>query len=87
MTKAILEKALNEIMNEYDAFLINNKYGKEEDNTHKEQFEILSQLKGERVEQALGWIKNCYDCYYKKDYENDEESAFAYLKDRIAEYE
>lgn len=87
MNKELLEKALDEIFNEYDAFLINNKYGSAEENTHREQFEILSQLKGKNVEQALGWIKNCYDCYYKKYYENDEESPFAYLKDRIAEYE
>lgn len=77
MNKEIYEKALNEIMNSYDAFLMVNKYG---DNTHKKQFEILSQLKGEKVNQALGWIKNCYDCHYKNEFENDKNSAFAYLR-------
>lgn len=87
MTKEILEKALNEIINEYDAFLINNKYGNDDDNTHKEQFNSLSQLKGDKVKNAIGWIKNCYDCYYKDEYINDEDSAFAYLKEQIEHYE
>ncbi len=79
MNKEKLEKALDDLFNNYDAFYIDNKYG---NNTHKEQFELLSQLKGEKVQNAIGWIKDCYDCYYKDDYKGDE-TAFAYLRSLI----
>ena len=72
-------KALNNLENEYDAFYFGNKYG---DGTHPEEFKILSELKGEYVVNALMWIKHCYDCYYKDEY--DDKSAFTYLR-KIAE--
>lgn len=84
MNKEKLEKALNEIIEEYDAYLFCNKYGDE--NTHKEQFEILSELEGDKVENAILWIKNCYDAYYKSEYEGDD-TAFAYLKQLIERVE
>ncbi len=68
-------EALNTLMNEYDAYYVENKYG---GCTHPKEFEILYQLKGDLVINAIGWIKNCYDCYYKN--EMDEKSAFGYLK-------
>lgn len=55
-------EAVDKLENEYDAFYIGNKYG---DGTHKKEFELLANLKGDKVPNALGWIKNCYDCYYK----------------------
>ncbi len=84
--KEKLEKALDQLMNEYDAFFIENKYGK---GTHNEQFEILEQLIEETGDQAciaLCWIRDCYDCYYKEEYDN-EESAFGYLRSLIKKYE
>ncbi len=73
------QKALRTLKNEYDAFYFENKYG---EGTHPEEFKIIAELKGEYVTDAIGWIKNCYDCYYR--YELDENSAFAYLE-KIAE--
>ena len=32
---------------------------------------------------ALNWILNCYDCYYKSEVENNQDSAFGYLKNKI----
>lgn len=68
-------EALNTLMNEYDAYYFENSYG---EGTHPKEFEILSELEGDLVPNAIGWIRNCYDCYYK--HELDEDSAFAYLK-------
>lgn len=72
--------AVDKLENEYDAFYIENKYG---DGTHNKEFELLSKLKGVKVPNALGWIKNCYDCYYKS--ENGSDSPFAYLRQVIEE--
>lgn len=49
----------------------------------KKEFELLAKLKGDKVPNALGWIKNCYDCYYKN--ENGPDSPFAYLRQVIEE--
>ncbi len=68
-------EAVDKLENEYDAFYIENKYG---DGTHKKEFELLAKLKGEKVLNALNWIRNCYDCYYK--HENGEDSPFEYLR-------
>lgn len=68
-------EALNTLMNEYDAYYIENKYGV---GTHQREFEILSELKGKFVPDTIGWIKKSYDCYYKND--PDMTSAFRYLK-------
>lgn len=79
MTK---REAINKLKNEYDAFFIENKYG---DETHNEEFELLSTLKGDKVINALAWIKDCYDCYYKDELE--EGNAFDYLESLIGETE
>ena len=86
MNKEKLYQALEDLYNEYDAYYITNKYGSAQDNTHKEQFELLSKLQGEKVALALKWIRNCYDCYYKDDYLKDAD-AFLYLKEVIAQHE
>ena len=65
-------EAIEKIRNEYDAFYFENKYG---ENTHKKEFELLSNLKGDKVKNALSWIKDCYDCYYK----NEVHIEFDYL--------
>ena len=67
-------EAIEKIKNEYDAFYFENKYGQ---NTHEREFKILEELKGEKVADALGWIKTLYDCYYKNELE--EGNPFDYL--------
>ena len=68
--------AVDKLENEYDAFYLGNRY--DVDNTHKEEFELLKQLKGDKVPNALAFIHDCYDCYYK--HENGEDSPFEYLR-------
>ena len=77
-------KALEKIINEYDAFYITNKYGP---GTHIEEFDILIKAVGndEIGLNAVNWIKRQYDCYYKSEYENDDTTAFAYLKKILGE--
>ncbi len=76
-----LIKAIDDLWNNYDAFLFYNKY---EENTHKKQFELLEERfkQDEMSMKAIEWIKNCYDCYFKEDF-NDDKSAFAYLKKQL----
>lgn len=76
-----LIKAIDDLWNNYDAFLFNNKYG---ENTHKKQFKLLAERfkQDEMSMKAIEWIKNRYDCYYKEDF-NDDKSAFAYLKKQL----
>ena len=76
-----LIKAIDDLWNNYDAFLFYNKY---EENTHKKQFELLEERfkQDEMSMKAIKWIKNCYDCFYKEDF-NDDKSAFAYLKKQL----
>ena len=77
MTK---KEAINNLKNEYDAFFIENKYGK---GTHNDEFELLSTLKGDKVANALAWIKDCYDCYYKDELAKG--NAFDYLESLIGD--
>lgn len=59
-----------------------NRYSyKESENTHAKEFELLNKLKGDKVGNALAWIHDCYDCYYKD--ENDIGSPFHYLREEI----
>lgn len=76
-----LIKAIDELYNNYDAFLIDNKYG---ENTHRKQFELLIERfkQDEMSMKAIEWIQHCYDCYYKEDFKDDK-SAFAYLKKQL----
>ena len=78
MTK---REAINKLKNEYDAYYFANKYGA--GTTHKECFELLSDLKGDKVERALNWIRNCWDCYYE--YELEEGNVFDYLESLLGE--
>lgn len=81
--KEELEKALNEIKDSYDAYFFLNKYGAAK--THEKQFALLQTLKGDKVEQAIGWIKYEYDCYYANDFEDETGTAFEYLRNLIKE--
>lgn len=72
------QEALNSIISSYDAFFMCNRYGLE--NTHKDEFEILSHLKGEYVENAIAWIKQNYDCYYATEYLEQDDNAIIYLQ-------
>ncbi|WP_050636164.1 hypothetical protein [Candidatus Stoquefichus sp. SB1] len=79
MNKEKLLKAVDDLKNEYDAFYMMNRCSWEKDeNTHAEEFEMLSNIQGDKVQNALAWIHDCYDCYYKD--ELGEDNAFAYLK-------
>ncbi len=79
-----LLKALDEIKESYDAFYFINKYDDLTNNTHKTQFELLSQVKGLSLEKgALCWILNEYDCYYKDEYKDETGTAFEYIRNLI----
>lgn len=82
MNKEELLKALNEIKESYDAFYIENKYDDDDTkNTHKEQFALLSkELELPLDRGPLAWIKYEYDCYYKSEYENEDGTAFGYIR-------
>ncbi len=83
MDKLEMIKALDEIKESYDAYYFENKYGT---NTHQKQFDLLEQnVKGDKMPNALGWIKNCYDCYYKDDYKDEKGTAFEYIRNQIKE--
>lgn len=82
MNKQELLKAVSELENEYDAYLMMNRYSHEEGkNTHAKHFKLLAELKGDKVPNALAWIHDCYDCYYKN--ELNEDSPFNYLRETI----
>lgn len=79
-----LLKALDEIKESYDAFYFINKYDDLTNNTHKTQFELLSQVKGLSLEKgALCWILNEYDCHYKEAFEDETDTAFEYIRNLI----
>ena len=80
------EIALDEIKENYDAFYFPNKYNFE-NNTHKEQFELLSTLPNlSLIKGALCWIMQEYDCYYKEEYEDEKGTAFEYIRNIILDY-
>jgi len=78
-----LKKALDSILDGYDAFYITNKYG--DNGTHKNEFELLHNfVKNDELGlTALSWIKHRYDCYYKKDFKDLKDSAFEYIYNMI----
>lgn len=85
MSKEELLKALDKIKESYDAYYFENKYG---ENTHKKEFDLLEQnVKGDKMPNALGWIKNCYDCWYKDDFKDESGTAFEYIRKQIIEGE
>ena len=75
MNKEELLKSVNNLQNEYDAFLMKN--------SHAKEFEMLSKLKDTKVKNALAWIHDCYDCYYKDEIAKDKDNPFNYLREVI----
>lgn len=71
--------ALKRLKDEYDAFYITNKYSTFETCTHPKEFNLLSQVKGDNVKNALMWIHDCWDCYYRNE-ELPIGNAFDYLQ-------
>ncbi len=79
------EEALNNIKGSYDAFYIENKYGK---GTHNKEFELLATLPDLSLEKgALCWIKYQYDYYYKEDYEDEKGTAFEFIRKICREHD
>ena len=74
------KEAINNLKNEYDAFFAENNWG---EGTHNEEFELLSTLQGKYVKNALAWIKDCYDCWYKD--ELPEDNPFNYLESLLGD--
>lgn len=74
--------AIDDLLNEYDAYYFINKYSELEENTHGIQLSMLFELlkDDELSMRALNWIKNAYDCYYKEEIKKEEDNAFNYLK-------
>ena len=83
MNKEELLKSVNNLQNEYDAFLMMNRYSWLNKNSHSKEFEILSKLKDTKVKNALAWIHDCYDCYYKDEIAKDKDNPFNYLREVI----
>lgn len=85
--KEKLLKALDELLNEYDAYYFINRYVEFESDkcTHHEQFMMLKDFvkDDELGNKALSWIRFAYDCYYKKEFLGNEDTAFSYLKELI----
>jgi hypothetical protein len=85
VSSAMLEKALDEIKESYDAFDFNNKYDdNNETGTHTAQFKLLATLPNLSLDEgALCWIKNEYDCFYQAEYEDEAGTAFEYIRNII----
>lgn len=87
MKEFLTNKDLLNIWTSYDAYYFANKYG--EGTTHKEEFEKLNKLLNDNLSvRALSWILNCYDCYYKNEYdEKNDSNPFYYLQCKLNELE
>ena len=74
--------AIDDLLNEYDAYYFINKYSELEENTHGTQLSMLFELlkDDELSMRALNWIKNAYDCYYKEEIKKEKVKAFIFLK-------
>lgn len=86
--KEKLLKALDELLNEYDAYYFMNKHDDFESDkcTHHEQFMMLKDFvkDDELGNKALNWIRVAYDCYYKREKSwKQKNTAFSYLKELI----
>lgn len=84
-------KALDELLNGYDAYYFMNKYDEfeSENCTHHKQFMLLKDfVKDDSLgNKALNWIRYAYDCYYKEEILEKEDTAFSYLKKLIEKSE
>lgn len=88
LNKKELLKAINKLQNSYDASFMGNWYSwEEEKNSHANEFKILkdAELNGEFVDNAIDWIHDRYDCYYKRMIEEDKDNPFNYLRGVINE--
>lgn len=89
MEKEKYLKYINNLIESYDAYYVINKYSDLDKTTHATEFIELTKLleNNEQALNALGWIRNCYDCYYKKelDEEENQDNAFNFLKNKIIE--
>lgn len=86
MEEFLTNNDLLEIWKSYDAYYFANKYL--EETTHKKEFKNLREsLKFDEMSyRALNWISQCYDSYYKNEYENkDDSNPFYYLQCKINE--
>lgn len=81
-TKEEYLKAVDELLDSYDAYYFINKYSELYENTHGTQLSMLYELlKDDNMSmKALNWIKNAYDCYFKEEIKKEEDNAFNYLK-------
>jgi hypothetical protein len=81
-TKEEYLKAVDELLDSYDAYYFINKYSELDENTHGTQLSMLYELlKDDNMSmKALNWIKNAYDCYFKEEIKKEEDNAFNYLK-------
>lgn len=79
-----LLKAIDYLLDGYDAFYMMNRYSWEKHkNTHADEFKMLSVLKGDKVNNALSWIHDCYDCHYKNEIRANADNPFNYLRSMI----
>lgn len=89
MNKIEYLKLVDNLMESYDAYYFANKYVKADKTTHGFEFVELGKLlkDDDHSMRALGWIRNCYDCYYKDELKEEEnkDNAFNYLKNKINE--
>lgn len=82
MQEFLKNKDLLSLWENYDAYFIGNKYG---EGTHEKEFKSLSELLPDEVStKALSWIRHCYDCYYKNEYEDmNDSNPFWYLQNKL----
>ena len=74
---------VDNLKNSYDAYYFQNKCDDITKTTHSKEFiELINLLEKDDISlRALGWIRDCYDCYYKDELELEEnkDNAFNYL--------
>lgn len=80
------QEALNEIRESYRAYTFDNMVGFKY-NTHRKQFELLYSLNDADVSMALYRIIGKYDCYFKDEYEKEDEISIAFecISNKISE--
>lgn len=85
-TKEEYLKAVDELMDSYDAFYVMNKYGELDKNTHGTQLSMLYELlnNDDMAMLALYWIQYSYDCFYKEEVEGNADNPFNYLREQIS---
>lgn len=80
------EEALNRVKEGYDAYLIQNKYASHyTQTTHSDEFDLLKNLKGEKVVLAIHSIARSWDCYYADELQDETGTPFEYLRNLCRE--